>query len=348
MNDLGKLYELKPESVREPDLYLGANIEKVQLPDGRSEWAMTSRTYVKNAVKIVENLLAEDGDETRMRFAAKNPFPSGYRPELDVSAELHDEMMSRFLQLIGILRWAVELGRLDIYLEVSQLSQHQALPRQGHLNAAYHIFAYLRKHENGARIVFDPKEPVVDVQAFNTNADWTDFYGKVVEELPPRMPEPKGKSVITSCFVDANHAGNVVTRRSHTGILLYVNNAPVQWYSKRQNTVESSSFGSEFVALRIAKEMIVTLRYKLRMFGVPVQGATNVFCDNNGVVKNTSIPHSMLQKKHNAINYHAIREAVAAGILRVGKEDGMTNLADLFTKVLTADRRRSLCRHIMY
>ena len=140
----------------------------------------------------------------------------------------------------------------------------------------------------------------------------------------------------------------MLTRRSHTGILLYVNNAPVQWYSKRQNTVESSSFGSEFVALRIAKEMIVTLRYKLRMFGVPVQGATNVFCDNNGVVKNTSIPHSMLQKKHNAINYHAIREAVAAGILRVGKEDGMTNLADLFTKVLTADRRRSLCRHIMY
>ena len=89
-------------------------------------------------------------------------------------------------------------------------------------------------------------------------------------------------------------------------------------------------------------------RYKLRMFGVPVEGPTNVFCDNNGVVKNASIPHSMLQKKHNTINYHSIREAVAAGIIRVGKEDGMTNLADLFTKVLTADRRRNLCRHIMY
>jgi hypothetical protein len=319
MNDLGKLYELKPESVREPDLYLGANIEKVQLPDGRSEWAMTSRTYVKNAVKIVENLLAEDGDETRMRFAAKNPFPSGYRPELDVSAELHDEMMSRFLQLIGILRMGGGTWSSRHLPGSIAIVPTPSFTRQGHLNAAYHIFAYLRKHENGARIVFDPKEPVVDVRAFNTNADWTDFYGKVVEELPPRMPEPKGKSVITSCFVDANHAGNVVTRRSHTGILLYVNNAPVQWYSKRQNTVESSSFGSEFVALRIAKEMIVTLRYKLRMFRVPVQGATNVFCDNNGVVKNTSIPHSMLQKKHNAINYHAIREAVAAGILRVGR-----------------------------
>jgi hypothetical protein len=127
-----------------------------------------------------------------------------------------------------------------------------------------------------------------------------------------------------------------------------VQNAPIIWYSKRQNTVEASSFGSEFVALRIAKEMIVALRYKLRMFGVPIDGPTNVFCDNNGVVKNASIPHSTLLKKHNAINYHAVREAVAAQIIRVIKEDGMTNLADLFTKILTADRRRSLCRHIQY
>ena len=87
------------------------------------------------------------------------------------------------------------------------------------------------------------------------------------------------------------------------------------------------------------------------MFGVPIEGPANVFCDNNGVVKNTTIPESMLAKlKHNAINYHLIREAVAAKVLLVGKEDGMTNLADLFTKVLTADRRRALvlCRRIMY
>jgi hypothetical protein len=81
---------------------------------------------------------------------------------------------------------------------------------------------------------------------------------------------------------------------------------------------------------------------------VPIDGPANVFCDNNGVVKNTTIPESMLAKKHNAINYHAVGEVVAAKIIRVGKEDGMTDLADLFTKVLTADRRRALCQHIMY
>ncbi|KAI2501062.1 Reverse transcriptase (RNA-dependent DNA polymerase) [Fragilaria crotonensis] len=166
-------------------------------------------------------------------------------------------------QLIGILRWAIELGRLDIFVEVSQLSQHQALPRRGHLEALYHIFAYLKKHENGARIVFDPKTPDIDERVFNSNADWRDFYGDVQEEMPPNMPEPKGKSVTISCFVDANHAGNVITRRSHTGIIVYVQNAPIIWFSKRQNTVEASSFGSEFVALRTAKDIIVALRYKL-------------------------------------------------------------------------------------
>jgi len=84
--------------------------------------------------------------------------------------------------------------------------------------------------------------------------------------------------------------------------------------------------------------MIVALRYKLRMFGIPLRGPASVLCDNQGVVKNTSIPESTLSKRHNAINYHAVREAAAAGLLQVGKEDGHTNLADAFTKTLNASR----------
>ncbi len=95
------------------------------------------------------------------------------------------------------------------------------------------------------------------------------------------------------------------------------------------------------MALRTAKDIIVALRYKLRMFGVPIDGPANVFCDNNGVVKNTTIPESMLSKKYNAINYHVVREAVAARIMRVRKEDGMTNLADLFTSE-SIDRQSTL------
>ena len=105
-----------------------------------------------------------------------------------------------------------------------------------------------------------------------------------------------------------------------------------------QNTVEAATFGSDFVALCICKELIVALHYKLRMFGVPLDGPVDVFCDNRGVVMNVSKPESTLQKKHNAINYHAVREAAAARILRVGKEDGEMNLADLLTKVLMGQR----------
>jgi hypothetical protein len=148
--------------------------------------------------------------------------------------------------------------------------------------------------------------------------------------------------------VDADHAGNLVTRRSHTGIIIFLNKSPTLWYSKRQNTVESSTFGSEFVALRTAVELIIGLRYKLRMFGVPVEGPANVYCDNQSVVHNATTPESTLSKKHNAICYHRVREAAAAEIIRVAKEDSKSNLADGLTKPLPRDARGILFGTIMY
>ena len=82
--------------------------------------------------------------------------------------------------------------------------------------------------------------------------------------------------------------------------------------------VVTSTFGSEFIAMKIAKEMIVSLRYKLRMFGIDIPGPANVFCDNKSVVTNSSVPTSMLNKKHNSICYHRVREAHTAGTIRVG------------------------------
>ena len=115
-----------------------------------------------------------------------------------------------------------------------------------------------------------------------------------MEELPPRIPVALGRSVYNTCFVGANHAGNVVTRRSHKGVLIYIMNTPIIWFLKKQNTVESSTFGSEFVAMQIARDLIVALRYKLRIFGVPLDCSTDVVCNNQGVVKNTSFPQSKL------------------------------------------------------
>ena len=348
IQEITNFFKAKDGSIKPPEIYLGADVAKIQLPDGREVWSTSPRTYVKNSILVVERLLEEDNEGYVLKSNARSPFPTGYKPEVDVTDELDQPLASRFMQLIGILRWAVEIGRIDIYLETSLLSQYQANPRFGHLEAAYHIFAYLKKHPDMGKLAFDSHAPDIDESFFHANADWTAFYGDVTEELPPNMPEPRGHPVTISAFVDANHAGNVVTRRSHTGIFIFVQNAPIIWFSKKQNTVEAATFGSEFVALRICKEMIVALRYKLWMFGIPIEGPANVFCDNRGVVKNVSIPESTLMKKHNAINYHAVREAVAAGILRVGKEDGETNLADLLTKVLTGEKRWNICWHLMW
>jgi hypothetical protein len=150
------------------------------------------------------------------------------------------------------------------------------------------------------------------------------------------------------CFVDADHAGSLVTRRSHTGIVIFLNSAPIIWYSKKQNTVESSTFGSKFVALCTAVELIIALRYKLRMFGVPLIGPANVFCDNQSVVHNATTPESTLSKKHNAICYHRVREAAAAQIIRVAKEDSATNLADALTKPIPTHKRKKAFSGLLY
>jgi hypothetical protein len=76
----------------------------------------------------------------------------------------------------------------------------------------------------------------------------------VKEAIPTNTPEPQGKEVCMTCFVDADHAGDQVTRRSRSGILIYLNRSPKQWYSKKQNTIETSMFGSEFVALKITDD----------------------------------------------------------------------------------------------
>ena len=113
--------------------------------------------------------------------------------------------------------------------------------------------------------------------------DCQDFYKGVKEAIPSNMPKPRGNYISTHCFVDANHKGNKVTRLSQIGIIIFVNKAPIIAFSKRQNTVETSTFGSEFTALKNAVELVKALRHKLRIFGVPIEGPTNVFCDNESV-----------------------------------------------------------------
>jgi hypothetical protein len=303
---------------------------------------MSCTQYLKEAVKNVELELAKANQV--LRGKPSTPLQSGYRPELDISPILGPDQANYYQSLIGILRWAVELGRIDINIDVALLSSYLAQPCLGHLEQALHIFGYLKHHLN-SHLVFDPNYVSWD-QTGIQDYDWTEFYRDAKEAIPPNAPPPRGHPVQINAFVDADHAGNKVTRRSHTGILIYLNRAPITWYSKAQSTVESSTFGSEFVAMRILVEMLEGMRYKLRMFGIPIDRPSNVFCDNNSVVTNSTIPTSTLKKKHNAISYHRVREAVAAGILRIAKVHTSENLADLLTKPLAGIALKNLIQRI--
>ena len=151
------------------------------------------------------------------------------------------------------------------------------------------------------------------------------------------MPKSMSNEAHITVYVDASQACDLVTRRSVTGIIIFINTTSVKWYSKRQNTVETSTYSSELVAARIAIELALDYRYKLRMLGFQITQPATILIDNQSVVINTSLPSSCLKKKHNAIAYHRVREAVAAGIVRIGHVPSSRNLADLLTKPLPPD-----------
>ena len=140
--------------------------------------------------------------------------------------------------------------------------------------------------------------------------------------------------------VDADHASDTVSRRSRTGLLVYLNCALVYWWSKKQTSVESSSFGSEFVAMKQCCEYIRGLRNKLRMMGIPVEGPSNIYGDNQSVLANTTIPDSTLKKKYQSIAYQFVRERVARDEWRTPYVNTHDNEADLLTKQLPHGEKR--------
>ena len=159
-------------------------------------------------------------NETRPGFKVtkkdnQSPISSGYRPELDKTEELSPEDASHYHSLIGVLRWIVELGRVDIITEVSMLSSCLALPRFGHLLEVFNIFAYLDVYHN-TEMVFDSTTPDVDVERDFPKEDWStsvylDEDGSVPSEvIPEDAPVPKGKGMMMTSFVDSDHAGDKV------------------------------------------------------------------------------------------------------------------------------------------
>ena len=159
---------------------------------------------------------------------APAPMSNDYRPKIDISPQLDAIDAAYYQSFIGILLWMVELGRVDITTEVSMLSSCLALPREGHLKQVFRMFAYLEKQHN-SEIVFDHTVPAIDYSDF-PKQDWENTVyankrGELKEDVPVNMPTPLGEGFKMRVFVDSDHAGDQVTRRSRTGFLVYLNNS---------------------------------------------------------------------------------------------------------------------------
>ena len=159
------------------------------------------------------------------------------------------------------------------------------------------------------------------------NFDWmSSVYGENGELIPHDIPKPLGK------IVNANLFHDMITGRSVTGIIDLLNQTPIDWFSKKQATVETATYGSEFVASRTCVERDVDLCTLLRYLGVPIRSKAIMFGGNESVVNSATTPHAKLHKRHNALSFHRVREAIASrviGIYHVRREE---NLAYILSK----------------
>ena len=211
------------------------------------------------------------------------------------------------------------------------MSRFRVAPRSGHLVRLQHIYGYLKTFASTA-IRVKPLQPDFSSLPDQEVERCHFVYGNVEEIIPKDLPPPLGKSVITTTYTDANLYHDVLTGRSVTGILHLCNQTLIDWYSKRQATVETATFGSEFTAARISADQIIDLRTTLRYLGVPIINKSYMFGDNQSVVTNSTIPHSSLNKRHNALSYHRVREMIAAKIMGYYWVDGKNNPADIVSK----------------
>ena len=194
------------------------------------------------------------------------------------------------------------------------MSRIRAAPRQGYMDRLKRIYSdAIRTKDYAIRFRADqPDYSFLPDQDFG----WTySVYGNVQEILPDDMPEPLGDAVTTTTTMNTNLNHCLATGKSLTGCLHFVNKTPVNWYSKKQATVETATYGSEFVAAKTATEQIMDIRQTLRYLGAPIGAKSFLFGDNRSVVTSTTQPHSTLTKRHNILAFHRVREAIAAKLM---------------------------------
>ena len=336
-------YELK--GTGPPEYYLGGDVVLLddQWKKQGIKWGLSASTYIKNVVPKLEEMIGHQ----LAKYSA--PMAINYHPELDESELLSQEDASKYRSFIGSLNWAITLGRFDIQFATNTMARYNMAPRKGHLEGVKRIVGYL-KHtaKMNPRLLVNPDSPDHEKYGAVIFDNWKEFYPGAKEQLPYNPPRPMGRLARITVWVDASHAICLVTRRSVTGVIVMIDGMIYKTYCKRQSTVESSTYGSELVASRIAVDIVIEVRYSLRMLGIEIDGPALMLGDNKSVILNTSVPSSVLKKKHCAVNYHRVREAIACGIVKFVHIPSEKNLADCLTKPLAGNVQYRLIKPVLF
>ena len=236
MDYLNMIYWLK-QGFGSPDRYLGENVEKLQLKDGRVVLSTNFFYYLQSAIEFFDNSLGVDKTVLKNYVYGHRSYSSRFRPELYVTKELGQELTNSYQKLIGVLMWSIELGRIGVLMEISFLSQYFSSPIEGHLHYVYSILIYLQQNRgnNPGRMAYNPMyettyENLLEVLGRNIY-EWKYFYPYYQKMMPRYMPALLVNYVVIKDYLSANHVGNMSNTRSHYGIIIYVNNSPIIWYS---------------------------------------------------------------------------------------------------------------------
>jgi Reverse transcriptase (RNA-dependent DNA polymerase) len=287
---------------------------------------LSSAKYIEKLNKNYERMF---GELPRQNYTS--PLEKGDHPEVDTSEFLDAKGIQQYQSMIGALQWMVTIGRFDILTAVMTMSSSRAAPRQGHLERLKRIYGYLSKMRHAAIRIRTEEPDYSDLP--DLEPDWArSVYGEVKELLPHGAPEPLGKHVTTTHYVDANLMHCLITGRSVTACLHMLNKTPVDWFSKKQATVETATYGSEFVAARTCVEQIIDLRNTLRYLGVPIRSKSYMFGDNKSVVDSSTKVHAKLHKRHTMLSFHRVREAMASGMIGFYFIPGDINPSDILSK----------------
>ena len=277
-----------------------------------------------------------------------SPLVENDHPELDVSEFLDEEGIQQYQSLIGSMQWLIAIGRWDIQTAVMSLSSFRAQPRKGHLERAKRIYGYISRFKH-FDIKFRTEEPEMSHFDNKVNFYWSkSIYGDHSEELPDNAPKPLGKRVTLTHYFDANLMHDVLSGKAVTGCIHLINKTPIMWYSKKQATSETATYGAEFVAGRTCIEQVIDLRNTLRYLGIPINDISYVFGDNETMINSSSFPHARLHKRHNILTFHFVRSMISRGFIAMNHLNSKNNLADVLTKHWSHISVYSLLRPIFH